>query len=171
MVGGATAAHVQNTRDDDDDDAKSPDHASHDHAMLAGRLQTVQSANGAPSVETFRQARHKEKGLIAFLLYMLFVAVFYLMLIEQKDNELIFEAQDIMRESITGLEWSHGVGYKTNTSNYLAGAKFAGGGRRHGDVPPAPRVTRALQWLHATENSRTPRKLYPPPAGIFKTGS
>jgi hypothetical protein len=50
----------------------------------------------------------KKAGMGRLMLYIVFVAVFYMVLILQKAPEDVFEVQDVVQESINGLEWSHG---------------------------------------------------------------
>lgn len=50
----------------------------------------------------------KKKGMGRLMIYLAFVFVFYMVLILQKAPEDVFEVQDVVQESINGLEWSHG---------------------------------------------------------------
>ena len=58
-------------------------------------------------VDALDEIGTKRIGLGIIVVYLSFVAIFYTVLILQKSPSDTFAVQDIIRESIDGLEWSH----------------------------------------------------------------
>lgn len=59
-------------------------------------------------LESLNDLGLKKTGVDTLMIYLGFVAVFYCVLVLQKSPTKSFDVQNIIRESIDGLEWSHG---------------------------------------------------------------